>query len=202
MPSPHGSQRFRARQDSPSLLFLFPVPWMLRASVGDSALEGFVFAAPSARLGCFVVVVWKATARFLRCFCCGGVWMLRCLQIPSFLSRSHHRFFCAPSRSLAKRPKPSRSRDAYEHGERSNLALLRPLCFLPRYSSLRRNRALWVMRSVFASLLPYLLLNRTRTRRIMCCVCICRSVRFSRIIRDLSLWCCLCFCLLLLFRSA
>jgi len=61
---------------------VFPVPWMLLASVGDSALEGFVFAVPSAHLECFVVVVWKATPRFLRCFCCGGVWMFCCLQVP------------------------------------------------------------------------------------------------------------------------
>ena len=46
---------------------VLPVYRMLRASFGDSALVGFVFAAPSARWGDTLVVVWKETLRLFRC---------------------------------------------------------------------------------------------------------------------------------------
>lgn len=58
----------------------------LRASVSDSALAVFVFAAPSARLECFVVVtVWKATPRFF------GVYVVVSGYFgTSELTRAHH----------------------------------------------------------------------------------------------------------------
>jgi len=43
-----------------------PVYRMLRASVGDERPLGFVYAAPSARWGDTLVVVWKETLRLFR----------------------------------------------------------------------------------------------------------------------------------------